>query len=73
MNFYRAPPSNTAVMKEAMKLAKNKGKLITFSNLSNYNEKYDPKVLKAYSDGLQFKNTNMQLFNTTPLFNFTQV
>jgi hypothetical protein len=40
MNFYRAPPSNTAVMKEAMKLAKNKGKLITFSLLSNYNEKY---------------------------------
>jgi hypothetical protein len=35
MKLYRAPPSNSAVMKEAMKLAKNKGKLITFSNLSN--------------------------------------
>ena len=48
MNLYRAPPSNTAVMKEAMKLAKNKGKLVTFSNLSNYNEKYDPKGLNVY-------------------------
>jgi hypothetical protein len=55
MNLYRAPPSNTAVMKEAMKLAKNKGKLITFSNLSNYNEKYDPKGLKVYSDGMNLK------------------
>jgi hypothetical protein len=35
-------------MKEAMKLAKNKGKLVTFSNLSNYNEKYDPKGLNVY-------------------------
>ena len=57
MKLYRAPPSNSAVMKEAMKLAKNKGKLITFSNLSNYNEKYDPKcsLLKVYSDGLNLK------------------